>query len=66
MKDIMKEVKIKKTRVSTDTARHDFTKSKNSLPKSIYGESHQTMSEPEFWQRTALQQQALLHAKNKT
>ncbi len=62
----MKEVKIKKTRASTDTARHDFAKSKNSLRESIYGEPHRTMSEPKFWQRTALQQQVLLHAKNKT
>jgi hypothetical protein len=62
----MKEVKIKKTRVSTDTARHDFAKSKNSLRESIYSESHRTMSELEFWKRIALKQQVLLHAKNKT
>ncbi|MDP3726108.1 MAG: hypothetical protein Q8R36_02835 [bacterium] len=29
-------------------------------------ESRRTMSESKFWKKIALQQQALLHAKNKT
>lgn len=62
----MKEVKIKKTRVPMDNAQYDLVKSKKSLRKSIYSESHRTMSESEFWQRIALQQQVFLHAKNKT
>jgi len=53
----MKEIKIKKG---------SFVTSKKKLRRSFYGESRRVMSEYEFWKRIALQQQVLLHAKNKT
>jgi len=36
------------------------------IRKSIYSKSHKTMSESAFWKKIALEQQVLLHAKNKT
>ena len=48
----MKEAKIKKIHAS--------------IRKSIYKKSHRIVSESEFWKITALQQQVLIHAKNKT
>jgi len=51
----MKEIKIKKVRTPI-----------KALRKSTYSQSRRAMSEPEFWKRTALQQQVLLHAKNRT
>ena len=51
----MKEVKNKKIRASIKILR-----------KSVHSASRRAVSELEFWKRTALQQQVLLHAKNKT
>jgi len=53
----MKEIKIKKG---------SFVTSKKKLRRSFYGESRRVIGESEFWKRTALQQQVIIHAKNRT
>ena len=41
-------------------------KSKKSLLKSVYDKSRRIINESKFWKEIALQQQLILHAKNKT